>query len=162
MVLIGSSFGGWAVARFAELHPSRVHALVLLNPGFNLGERWEEIVLGGRASLAAWQRDGKRRFHMPATGEPVDMPWSFVRETRAQVGMPTSVAAPCCVLHGTRDDVVPHALSEAFVERQRERRVPSRLILLDDDHALTAPASLERIARESAKWCVIGAAPPGA
>ena len=44
--------GGWAAARYAELHPGRVRRLLLLNPGFELGRRWECIV--GTAALEAW------------------------------------------------------------------------------------------------------------
>ena len=60
---------------------------------------------------------------------------------------------PCCIVHGIHDDVVPPALSEAFVVRQRLREVPTKLVLVDDDHALTDTASLQRIAEEALHIC---------
>jgi hypothetical protein len=147
LTLIGSSFGGWAASRFAMLYPDRVACLLLLNPGFNLGQRWDSIV--GAAELAAWERNGVRTFEMPSTGAPVDVSWSFVEATRAEVGMPT-VRAPTVVVHGRNDVVVPPALSEQFV---REHAPLSTLLLLDDDHALTQPASLQRIAEEAERLC---------
>ena len=151
MTLIGSSFGGWAAARFAELHPQKVSRLLLLNPGFELGSRWESIA-GGPANLAAWRRRGTRRFQMPSSGEDVEIPYSFVEATAAECGTPL-VSVPCCIIHGRHDDVVPHTLSEAFVGRQRLRGVPTKLVVVDDDHALTAPASLEVIAKEAEHLC---------
>merc|ERR1712224_1089875 len=82
MILIGSSFGGWAAARFSDMHPERVARLLLLNPGFELGSRWPSIV-GGHQEMARWQHDGFRRFAMPSDGTPVDVPWSFVEATRS-------------------------------------------------------------------------------
>ncbi|EOD16632.1 hypothetical protein EMIHUDRAFT_75979, partial [Emiliania huxleyi CCMP1516] len=146
LTLVGSSFGGWAAARYAELHPGRVRRLLLLNPGFELGRRWECIV--GTAALEAWRRDGARTFAMPSTGEPCQVPWSFVEQTRAEAGTP-AVSTEAVVLHGRRDEVVPPSLSEAFVHASPL----ARLVLLEDDHALTAPPSLERIAREALAAC---------
>lgn len=146
LTLIGSSFGGWAISRFAELHPERVDRLMLLNPGFELGSRWDSIV--GREGLATWERDGWRTFAMPSTGDPVQIPYTFVEQTRVEGGMP-AVRVPTCILHGRHDDVVPWQLSESFASR-----VPcSKLVLLEDDHALTAPASLNRIADEAVALC---------
>ena len=79
----------------------------------------------------------------------MDVSWSFVEATRAEVGMPT-VRAPTVVVHGRNDVVVPPALSEQFV---REHAPLSTLLLLDDDHALTQPASLQRIAEEAERLC---------
>lgn len=151
LVLIGSSFGGWAAARFAEEHPDRVARLLLLNPGFELDTRWEHIV-GGPEELWAWRRNGVRTFQMPATGEDVEVPYSFVEETSREGGTPL-LEVPTCIIHGRRDEVVPPELSEAFVMRQQLRGIPSKLVLLDDDHALTAPASLDRIAQEALALC---------
>mmetsp|Transcript_550 Transcript_550/g.1743 ORF Transcript_550/g.1743 Transcript_550/m.1743 type:complete len:105 (+) Transcript_550:471-785(+) len=85
---------------------------------------------------------------MPSTGEPCQVPWSFVEQTRAEAGTP-AVSTEAVVLHGRRDEVVPPSLSEAFVHASPL----ARLVLLDDDHALTAPPSLERIAREALAAC---------
>ena len=84
--LVGSSFGGWAAAQYAQIHRSRVDRLLLLCPGFELGTLWENIV--GPQAYAAWHRDGVREFALPASGEPVQIPWRFVEATRQLEGTP--------------------------------------------------------------------------
>jgi len=49
---IGSSMGGWTAARWASLHPRRMHHLLLLCPGFELLTRWRTLVEDGDAHPA--------------------------------------------------------------------------------------------------------------
>ena len=44
---IGSSMGGWIAARWAALHPHRMHHLLLLCPGFEVVTRWRALVEDG-------------------------------------------------------------------------------------------------------------------
>ena len=60
------------------------------------------------------------------------------------------VSTPTCVIHGLCDEVVPHDLSESFVAKCTG---PTKLVSLDDDHALTAPASLQQLVAEAADIC---------
>ena len=145
--LVGSSFGGTAALAYANRHPERVDRLLLLCPGFDLGARWESIV--GADALAAWERVGVHTFALPRTGEPCDIPWAFVEESRRQ---PPLEPPPCptVIVHATEDEVVPWTLSADFVERCPEAARPD-LVLVDDDHALCAPASLAAVEWEAAR-----------
>ena len=145
--LVGSSFGGTAALAYANRHPERVDRLLLLCPGFDLGARWESIV--GADALAAWERVGMHTFALPRTGEPCEVPWAFVEESRRQ---PPLEPPPCptVIVHATEDEVVPWTLSADFVERCPDAARPD-LVLVDDDHALCAPASLAAVEWEAAR-----------
>lgn len=135
---VGSSFGGWLAARWAELHPDRVERLVLLCPGFGLADRWP--VLLGPERMAQWERQGA--LEMPdGAGVLVPVHWGFYLETRAQPAWP-EVPCETLVIHGTRDEVVPVEGSRRYAaERDRVE-----LLEVDDDHSLGA--SVDRIAEE--------------
>ena len=150
--LVGSSFGGTAALAYANRHPERVDRLLLLCPGFDLGARWESIV--GADALAAWERVGVHTFALPRTGEPCDVPWAFVEESRRQ---PPLEPPPCptVIVHATEDEVVPWTLSADFVERCPDAARPD-LVLVDDDHALCAPASLAAVEWEAARLFELG------
>lgn len=124
------------------LTPPRVR----LWQGFALADRWKQIV-GGAEELAAWEARGSRTFTVPASGKPVDIPWAFAANCRIFPATPQ----PRChttIVHGKHDDVVPWRGSEAFVACDAASR---RLVLLDDDHALTAPSSVAAILDEMAR-----------
>ncbi|KAL1526725.1 hypothetical protein AB1Y20_015422 [Prymnesium parvum] len=143
--LIGSSFGGWAAAAYASLHPERVDRLLLLCPAFGLADRWEAIV-GGSEQLKAWETSGSRTFVVPASGQKVSIPWAFAARC---ADFPTMPPAGCVttIVHGKHDSVIPWQSSQAFVEKDPGRR---KLVLLDDDHALTLPSSLAAVLDETA------------
>lgn len=141
LCLVGSSFGGWAAAAYAHRHPERVSRCLLLCPGFELGSRWQSIV-GGADELLAWERDGARTFLMPHTGAPVRIPWRFAADSmRLDVSGPLVVRCPTAIIHGLQDDVVPADVSRRFASCH----ACVSLSVLDDDHWLCQPASLERI-----------------
>ena len=141
LCLVGSSFGGWAAAAYAQRHPDRVSRCLLLCPGFELGSRWQSIV-GGADELLAWERDDARTFLMPHTGAPVRIPWRFAADSmRLDVSVPLVVRCPTTIIHGLQDDVVPADVSRRFASRH----ACVSLSVLDDDHWLCQPASLERI-----------------
>ncbi len=133
--LVGSSFGGWLAARWAELHPDRVDRLVLLCPGFDLAERWPEIL--GASKMAEWGAEGEL-YMEDATGVYAPVHYGFYVEALRQPGRP-EVPCPTLLVHGTRDEVVPIESSRAYAEALQ---LP--LLELDDDHSLGA--SVDRIA----------------
>ncbi len=146
LCLVGSSFGGWAAASYAHRHPERVHRCLLLCPGFELGSRWESIV-GGAEELLAWERDGGRTFRMPHTGESVRIPWRFAADSvRLDMRQTLTLRCPTAIVHGLHDAVVPADVSRRFAARH----ACVNLCMVDDDHWLCKPASLERIEEAAA------------
>ncbi|ACY16596.1 YqiA/YcfP family alpha/beta fold hydrolase [Haliangium ochraceum] len=136
--LVGSSLGGWVAARWAERHPERVARLVLLCPGFHLGERWPDVI--GAEQMARWEREGALAM-ADAQGAMVDVHWGFLESARRQ---PEAPAVPCAtrIVHGVRDTVVP----VEFSRRYARDHAHVELVELDDDHSLVD--STERVIAE--------------
>lgn len=133
---VGSSLGGWFAARWAELHPERVHRLVLLCPGFDLAARWPTIV--GAAGMERWRREGSLLFPDGAgTLRPVH--WGFYEEG-AKLPPRPEVPCPTRIYHGVRDETVPVETSRSYASTREH----VELIELDDVHALVD--SIETIA----------------
>lgn len=146
--LVGSSLGGYLSALLASTDP-RVTRLVLLAPAFRLFERWR-----GRLSareLEAWRTEGLA-VHHHVTGTERRIAWPFFEAAAALPAFPV-VEVPALVIAGRRDDTVPLADVEAWVDR-----TPSaRLVTVDDGHELGA--SLDLILREA--WDFLGPAAAG-
>lgn len=142
-ILIGSSLGGLAAARFAERDP-RVAAMVLLAPALQLVPRWRARL--GEAAWQAWRDSGWLDIHDHTTGKPARVDFGFMEEAEALDsvggGWP-EVKVPTLVFHGLRDDVVDVGLSRQLVARSSN----VRLIELNDDHQLVD--SLPRLLTES-------------
>jgi pimeloyl-ACP methyl ester carboxylesterase len=136
--LIGSSLGGYLSALLASLDP-RVERLVLLAPAFRLFERWSTRLTP--AQLAEWRASGLETHHF-ATETRRRIGWSFHEAARGLPAFPV-VTVPTLVVAGARDETVPLADVQAWVDR-----TPSaRLVVVDDGHELAA--SLELIEREA-------------
>jgi pimeloyl-ACP methyl ester carboxylesterase len=140
--LIGSSMGGWVAARWAELHPAKVARLLLLAPGFDLPNRWRQLI--SEQDLAAWEAAGWREV-ADADGVPTRLGWALMEDARRQPPVPRP-SCPVLLLHGRRDEVVPLEVSEAFARG----RPNVELEVLDDDHDLLA--TLPRIVERALGW----------
>ena len=139
---IGSSMGGWVAARWAELHPERVDRLLLLAPGFDLPNRWRDLI--SPEDLDRWESRGWIEAEDGA-GVTVHLRWDLMEDARRQPPWPEP-ECPTLVLHGRRDDVVPVEVSERFAAT----RPWVELEVLDDDHSLID--SLPRIATRAVEW----------
>lgn len=138
-ILIGSSLGGLTAARAAE-RDSRVIALVLMAPAFQLAARWRDM-LG--PAWDAWRDTGWREVVDYTTGQPARVDFAFVEDAAAvDVGYP-DVKVPTLILHGTGDESVPIERSRTFAAG----RPNVRLVELDDGHELVA--SLPRLLAET-------------
>lgn len=132
--LIGSSWGGFLAARWAELNPERVGRLVLLCPGFGLNRRW--AALYSEDAMRAWRETG----FLPArdgAGRPVSLHHHFYTDMAAHPEAP-EVPCPTLILHGRRDEVVPLESSEAYASV----RPHVTLEVIDDDHPMGASKAL--------------------
>ena len=138
-VIVGSSLGGLTAARTAE-RDSRVVALMLLAPAFQLAARWKQQ-LG--PAWDEWQRTGWREVSDYTTGGPARVDFGFFEDVAAiDVGFP-DLSIPTLVMHGIHDDAVPVDHSRRFAEG----RANVRLVELDDGHELAA--SLPRLLAEA-------------
>jgi pimeloyl-ACP methyl ester carboxylesterase len=140
-VLVGSSLGGLvavaAAHRANDQGRARLKALILLAPAFGFARRRLESDLWAgyrlRGNLPVWHF---AKEHWARLGPQLleDLPaW-----TREEI---RRVEAPIFVLHGRRDEIVPVEESEAFVSRQPD----ARLLILDDDHDLSATPSMDAL-----------------
>ena len=127
--LVGSSFGGLAAARWAELNPTRVRRLLLLCPGFDLPSRWHKLI--GERPMAYWEKHGALPLHDP-TGVLVPVHWGFIEDMRDNHPAFPEVPCPTRIVHGTRDETVPIDSSRAYVADRPEILLHE----LDDDHSL--------------------------
>jgi pimeloyl-ACP methyl ester carboxylesterase len=140
-VLVGSSLGGWLSAVTASRDPS-IERLVLLAPAFGLVERWSGRL--SAAELDAWRRDGREVEHH-ATGTRRRIGYGFFEDAKRFPAYP-EIRVPTLVIAGRRDETVPLADIERFVER-----TPSaRLVVLDDGHGLEG--SYARIFEEASAF----------
>lgn len=138
---IGSSFGGWVAARFAELHPERVDRMVLLCPGFDMASRWPQTL--GERAMRRWQERGYLPFP-DHTGAPVPVHWGFIEAALRHPPTP-SPTCPILIVHGRADATVPVESSRTYVAS----RPHATLHEVDDDHRLVASLpELTRLAFE--------------
>jgi pimeloyl-ACP methyl ester carboxylesterase len=147
-VVIGSSLGGLAAARLAEID-ARVAALVLLAPAFQLASRWSERL--GAEELARWRAEGFRTVVDYKTGGTTRIDAGFLDDLAAvdaaHGGWP-DVRVPVLIVHGRGDDTVDIGGSRTFAEGKRH----VRLVEVDDGHELAA--SQGRIAAETDAFLV--------
>ncbi|MCB9882140.1 MAG: alpha/beta fold hydrolase [Planctomycetes bacterium] len=141
--LIGSSFGGYLAARWAELHPDQVERLVLLCPGFDLLNRWPTIL--GADTVERWRDEGAMEFPL-ADGTTATIGAGFLVDAERHPPFPR-LSHPVLLIHGTRDEIVPIETSREVARRGRD----VTLIERDDDHALVGDLpALERLVLEFA------------
>ena len=128
--LIGSSFGGLAVANAASRLRDHPLHLVLLAPAFGHPDLIRADL--GPEVMAMWERTGYHRFEPIGWEAPIDLPWSFMAEG-ADLDWPDLVH-PTGILHGRQDAVVPHQNSERAVAGSEV----ATLTLVEDDHRLAS------------------------
>lgn len=102
-VLVGSSLGGLVATHAAAARPDLVHALALLAPAFGLMPRIRDrLDEHGRM----WTSQGDAFFveaDVIADAEALD-----------ERSLPARLQVPTLLVHGTADEVIPHAVSERF------------------------------------------------
>lgn len=143
---IGSSMGGYLAALWTSLHPDRVDRLVLLAPGFDMADRWPDVV--GRGNWERWEREGE--LPLPdASGTPRPLHWGFVLDGRKWPQEP-AVSCPTLVIHGVQDVVVPPEVSARWGSHQAD----VRRVEVDDEHQLLC--SMDVIERECLSFFGLG------
>ena len=133
-VLIGSSLGGFIATAVAQ-RGAPLRSMLLLAPAIHFARR--------RLTSPTWasyrERGEMQVFHF-GEGRPMrlgpellrDLP-NWLEDDHWRIPVPT------VILHGRADEAVPLAESEAY----RDRNPGVVLHVLEDDHGLLAPASLQ-------------------
>lgn len=129
VVVAGSSLGGYLAALYAARHPE-VERLILLAPAFRFAARLRESL--GPAEMTRWRETGWRLVYHYADGCDRKL-WYGLMDDAAQYEDLPDVHQPTLILHGTRDEVVPHTDSEQFARMHPNAHV----VLLDSGHELT-------------------------
>lgn len=127
--LLGSSLGGYLAALYAFRNPSAVDRLVLMAPGFEFPSRWPQYI--GPERMAEWRAKGRLEFFHYGAGRQLPLGWSFMEDAAKYPDVP-NFGQPGLIFHGTRDDVVPDAVSRSFAADHRN----AELRLLDSGHEL--------------------------
>jgi pimeloyl-ACP methyl ester carboxylesterase len=131
-VLFGSSLGGYVAALAAARRPDRVPALVLMAPAFDFAARWERNV--GDVAMAKWRRRGTAPIYHYGRDREEQLSIALLDDARAYPAEPDPTGCQALVFHGRRDDAVPLAAAEAFVDHRPALR---RLSMYDSGHELT-------------------------
>ena len=135
VVLIGSSLGAFVALHVAERavagrHP--IERLVLLAPALDFGRR--PVGELGAEGMARWRDEGWWETTHHASGERCRVHYELFRDAQRYDSFAVRRTVPTLVLQGRRDDVV----DPDMVTRFAAARPHVTLVLLDDDHRLTA------------------------
>ncbi len=135
VVLIGSSLGAFValhVAERAAAGPHPIERLVLLAPALDFGRR-PVGELGGEG-MARWRDEGWWETTHHASGERCRVHYELFRDAQHYDSFAVRRTTPTLALQGRRDDVV----DPDMVTRFAASRPHVTLVMLDDDHRLTA------------------------
>lgn len=127
--IIGSSMGGYVASRWAHIAPEKVDRMVLLCPGFNMVERWGELL--GQEGVEEWREDGSFLFFDPEDSLSA-IHWELYADAQENHPAYPEVDCPVIVIHGGDDEIVPLSSSQKFVDQTDG----AELRVVDDNHKL--------------------------
>jgi hypothetical protein len=141
-VIMGSSYGGLAIANASERFAGRELRLVLLAPAFGLAENFRSIA--GEQGLNEWEKTGLRQYFHHGFGHDVPFGWDFITSAD-EMSWPT-LHHPTVILHGNQDDIVPLESSRKVAESNEL----VELIEVEDGHRLAGslhfiPLAVQRV-----------------
>ena len=141
-VVMGSSYGGLAIANASERFAGRELRLVLLAPAFGLAENFRSIA--GEQGLNEWEKTGLRQYFHHGFGHEVPFGWDFITSAD-EMSWPT-LHHPTVILHGNQDDIVPLESSRKVAESNEL----VELIEVEDGHRLAGslhfiPLAVQRV-----------------
>ncbi len=125
--LVGSSMGGMIALKMALRHPDRISGLLLIAPAVNTLRRkfdqWREELFDDEAN----RRLDRGEVHVfDSDYGPMPVRKAFfdnLAEEELDLSRPLPVRCPVSILHGVRDESVPHTLSLEIMERLEAERV---------------------------------------
>lgn len=127
-VIMGSSYGGLAIANAAARFLNRPLRIVLMAPAFGLAENFRRIA--GEDGLRDWEESGTRPYFHHGFGHEVQFGWDFITSAD-QMSWPI-LHHPTVIIHGVSDEIVP-------IESSRKVSTSNELVELievEDGHRL--------------------------
>lgn len=138
-VLVGSSLGGFVATAVAH-RGSALRSMLLLAPAIHFARRRMTSAL-----WATYRERGELEVFHHGMGRPLRLGPELLRDLSHWMDDDAwRMPVPTVILHGRHDEAVPLAESEAY----RERNPEAVLHVLEDDHGLLKPASLECLQEE--------------
>lgn len=141
-IIMGSSYGGLAIANASEMLKDRDLCLVLMAPAFGLADNFRNVV--GDAGISEWEEKNSREYFHHGLQEEISLKWNFM-EAAESMSWPI-LRHPTVIIHGTMDDIVPISNSHDVVNGNDS----VELIEVEDGHRLTEslhyiPLAVERV-----------------
>ena len=127
-LIMGSSYGGLAVANAANELPDRDLRLVLMAPAFGLAENFQNIA--GKEGLNQWENNGFRPYFHHGLNKEIKLSWDFMVSAK-KMSWP-EMKHPTVIIHGISDEIVSIESSRKVEESNSN----VELIEVDDGHRL--------------------------
>ncbi|MDB3871303.1 alpha/beta hydrolase [Euryarchaeota archaeon] len=138
-LIMGSSYGGLAVANAAKELLDKNLKLVLMAPAFGLAENFQKI---GEGELDEWENNGFRPYFHHGLNEEIKLGWDFMVSAK-KMSWP-NINHPTVIIHGVSDDIVPIESSRKIAESNSN----VELIEVEDGHRLVNSLQVIPIAAE--------------
>jgi pimeloyl-ACP methyl ester carboxylesterase len=127
-LIMGSSYGGLAVANAANELLDRDLRLVLMAPAFGLAENFQNIA--GKEGLNQWENNGFRPYFHHGLNKEIKLSWDFMVSAK-KMSWP-EMKHPTVIIHGISDEIVSIESSRKVEESNSN----VELIEVDDGHRL--------------------------
>ena len=127
-LIMGSSYGGLAIANAANKLLDRDMRIVLMAPAFGLAENFQKIA--GEKGLDEWENSGYRPYFHHGLNKEIKLNWDFM--VSAQEMSWPKINHPTVVIHGISDEIVQIESSRKIAESNSN----VELIEVEDGHRL--------------------------
>ena len=127
-LIMGSSYGGLAIANAANRILDRDMRIVLMAPAFGLAENFQNVV--GKEGLVEWENSGYRPYFHHGLDKEIKLNWDFMISAR-KMSWP-EIKHPTVIIHGLSDEIVPIESSRKVAGSSSK----AELIEVEDGHRL--------------------------
>ena len=127
-LIMGSSYGGLAIANAANKLLDRDMRIVLMAPAFGLAENFQNVV--GKEGLVEWENSGYRPYFHHGLDKEIKLNWDFMISAR-KMSWP-EIKHPTVIIHGLSDEIVPIESSRKVAGSSSK----AELIEVEDGHRL--------------------------
>ena len=127
-LIMGSSYGGLAIANAANKLLDRDMRIVLMAPAFGLAENFQKIA--GEEGVDEWENSGYRSYFHHGLNKEIKLNWDFMISAR-KMSWP-KINHPTVIIHGISDEIVQIESSRKVAESNSI----VQLIEVEDGHRL--------------------------